>query len=130
MACGACWGKASHMAISVLIVDDDGTFRRAAAELLTGRGYLVVGQASTAEEALALAVQLEPDAVLLDVNLPDGDGVAVATELCARSHRPRVLLISTDPDAVSTRETESCGAIGFAAKAGLATADLDRYLRI
>lgn len=116
------------MAISVLIVDDDGSFRRAAAELLTGRGYRVVAQAASAGEAFAHAVEFEPDAVLLDVNLPDGDGVAVATELGARPHRPRVLLISTDPGAVSTRELESCGATGFVAKAGLVSADLDRYL--
>jgi DNA-binding NarL/FixJ family response regulator len=117
------------VAISVLIVDDDGSFRRAAAELLTGRGYRVIGQAASADEGLKHAVEFEPDAVLLDVNLPDGDGVAVATKLCARPHRPRVLLISTDPDAVSTRELESCGAIGFVAKARLARVDLDRYLR-
>jgi DNA-binding NarL/FixJ family response regulator len=116
------------MTASVLIVDDDGGFRRAAAELLTGRGYHVVGEAASGDDALAHALELEPDAVLLDVNLPDGDGVTLAAELCARLDQPRVLLISTDPDAVSTQELESCGATGFVAKAGLARADLDRYL--
>jgi DNA-binding NarL/FixJ family response regulator len=118
------------MAISVLIVDDDGSFRRAAAELLADRGYHVVGEASSTDEAIALAVELEPDAVLLDVNLPDGDGVTLASALFARARPPRVLLTSTDPDAVSTWELESCGAIGFVPKARIARVDLDRYLKV
>ena len=73
------------MEISVLIVDDDHDFGRAAAELLADRGYRVLGQATTAAEALARCDQLDPDAVLLDVGLPDGDGVTLAQKL-KRAH--------------------------------------------
>jgi DNA-binding NarL/FixJ family response regulator len=117
------------MAVSVLIVDDDSGFRRAAAELLAGRGYRVVGQAANGNDALEDARELKPDAILVDVNLSDGSGVAVASELSSQPDRPRVVLISTDPDAVSNTELESCGAIGFVAKTGLAAADLDRLLK-
>jgi CheY-like chemotaxis protein len=61
------------MESTVLIVDDDSQFRRIAAELLAGRGYRVIGEAGSAAEGLALASALRPDAVLLDIQLPDGD---------------------------------------------------------
>jgi DNA-binding NarL/FixJ family response regulator len=117
------------MVTSVLIVDDDEGFRRAAAELLEARGYRVVAEEATGEDALVRALELEPDAVLLDVKLPDRGGRAVATEIHARLAGTRVLLTSTDPEAVSVDQLDGCGAAGFVSKAELATADLDRYLR-
>ncbi|MBV9050326.1 MAG: response regulator, partial [Solirubrobacterales bacterium] len=59
----------------ILIVEDDPSFRRLVRALLTARGYLVVGEAASAGEGLALAAAVQPDAVLLDVDLPDGDGL-------------------------------------------------------
>src|SRR5437763_1280050 len=100
------------MSTSVLIVDDDRGFRRAAAELLSGRGYRVVGCASTVEEALVRVAELGPDVVLLDVNLPDGDGVRLAAELCGGENGRRVLLTSSDRAAVTSELLECCGAIG------------------
>jgi DNA-binding NarL/FixJ family response regulator len=117
------------MEISVLIVDDDHDFGRAAAELLADRGYRVLGQATTAAEALARCDQLDPDAVLLDVGLPDGDGVTLAQKLNARPHRPRILLTSSDRKAVSPERVRQCGASGFIPKAHLVRCDLDRFLR-
>jgi two-component system nitrate/nitrite response regulator NarL len=113
----------------VLIVDDDAGYRRVAGELLDARGYSVIGQAATAHEGLARTRELGPDAILLDVGLPDGDGIAIAGALSARSDSPRILLVSTDADAVSRADLEACGAAGFVAKSRLAGADLDRYLK-
>jgi two-component system nitrate/nitrite response regulator NarL len=96
--------------------------------LLSARGYLVVGEAAGADEALALAAALQPDSVLLDVNLPDGDGLSVARRLSADGG-PRVLLMSTDAGAVTDRLRRRCGASGFVAKADLAGSALDRYLK-
>jgi two-component system nitrate/nitrite response regulator NarL len=117
------------MSVSVLIVDDDAGYRRVAGELLEARGYSVVGHASTAREALARTGELRPDAILLDVRLPDGSGLAIAGGLSSRSDSPRILLVSTDAEAVSRRDLEACGAAGFVGKAGLAGTDLDRYLK-
>jgi two-component system nitrate/nitrite response regulator NarL len=116
------------MTVSVLVVDDDPSYRRVASELLDARGYDVVGEAATAREALMRNNELGPDAILLDVGLPDGNGITVAGGLSAREDCPRILLVSTDPDAVSTDDIRECGAAGFVAKAGLAGADLARYL--
>ena len=116
-----------HPRARVLIVDDDPSFRTAAFVLLAARGYQVVGQANSAAEGLALASAVRPDAVLLDVNLPDGDGLALAARLTAAGG-PRVLLTSSDRAAAPARLTRSCGAVGFFAKEDLADAALDTYL--
>ena len=116
------------MQSTVLIIDDDPQFRRAASELLAARGYRVIGAAGTVEEGLALAAALLPDAVLLDVNLPDGDGLSVAAHLSADGG-PRVLLTSTDSAAATARLVRGSGAVGFLAKTELAGAALDGYLK-
>lgn len=115
--------------MSVLIVDDNPGHRRVAHELLRARGYHVVGEAASAREALERTDQLRPDAILLDVRLPDGDGITIADGLSTRPDSPRILLVSTDPDAVSTDDLVSCGAAGFVAKSRLAGVDLDLYLK-
>jgi CheY-like chemotaxis protein len=105
---------------SVLIVDDDEGFGRAAAEMLADRGYRVVGHATTVADALAQFDLLAPEAVLLDVRLPDGDGVELAGTLTARPHAPTVLLTSTDRKAVPAEQLRESGACGFVPKTELA----------
>jgi CheY-like chemotaxis protein len=117
------------MPVSVLIVDDDESFIRVATELLRDRGYSVLGHAHSAEDGVARATELEPDAILLDVHLPDRDGVDVAVELSRRERSPIVLLTSTDRRAVDADLVLSCAAAGFVAKIDLPTADLDAYLK-
>ena len=115
------------MSVSVLIVDDDESFIRVATELLRDRGYAVLGHANSGEEGAARAAELEPDAILLDVHLPDRDGVELAMQLSRREHSPIVLLTSTDGQAVDDDLVLSCAAAGFVAKIDLPTADLDAY---
>jgi DNA-binding NarL/FixJ family response regulator len=116
------------MATGVLIVDDDPRFRVAARELLTGRGYEIFGEAGSAHEARAAMAKGTPDAVLVDVNLPDADGIDLAAELRGSHAGVRVLLTSSDPGAVPRRLVERSGARGFVAKTQLALADLSVYL--
>jgi two-component system nitrate/nitrite response regulator NarL len=113
---------------AVLIVDDDARFRDRAARVLADGGYDVVGTAATLGQARAAVRDARPDAVLLDVHLPDGDGIAFAKELTGADGAPRVLLTSSDAGAVPRRLLERSGAAGFVAKVDLATADLDEYL--
>jgi len=112
---------------TVLIVDDDSSFREAARNLLAARGFRVVGEADGAVQGLALARQMRPDAVLLDVYLRDGDGIAVAERLSATGGC-RVVLTSSDRHAAPDRLVSSCGAAGFVSKENLAGPALKAYL--
>jgi DNA-binding NarL/FixJ family response regulator len=111
------------MAVSVLIVDDEPGFRANARRLLALRGYSVAGEAGTASHALQLARALRPDAVLLDVNIPEASGIHVAFELASMSPPPRVLLISADAE-VCEQTVRECGAHAFVPKVDLPTCDL------
>lgn len=112
---------------TILIVDDDLPFSRAAAELLADRGFRVLGCAATAKEALTECRRLAPDAVLLDVWLPDGYGVALADTLRALPRPPMIVLTSSDPTAVSPEQLRMSGASGFIPKSQLARSDLGQY---
>lgn len=79
----------------MLIVDDHASFRRVARLVLVAAGFDVIGEAASAESARALITFLRPDAVLLDVMLPDGCGVDVARELACEPGSPRVVLTSS-----------------------------------
>ena len=116
------------MSAHVLIVDDDADFRESAGRVLRDRGYDVVRAAASVEQARAAMREARPDAVLLDVNLPDGDGIDFARELTAGDHGLRVLLTSSDAGAAPPPVVERSGATGFIAKVDLAVADLTPYL--
>ena len=66
------------MAGSVLVIDDDAKFRALARSMLMACGLIVVGEAEGVAAGSAAAAELKPDAALVDVMLPDGDGVALA----------------------------------------------------
>jgi DNA-binding NarL/FixJ family response regulator len=83
------------MAVRVLIVDDHARFRALARLLLVADGFDVVGEAGDGAQALVAARALHPDVVLLDVQLPDEDGFAVAGTLAARRPAPAVVLVSS-----------------------------------
>jgi DNA-binding NarL/FixJ family response regulator len=105
----------------VLIVDDHQPFRAVAREVLEGAGYVVSGEAADAEQALAAVAAEAPDAVLLDVQLPDRDGFAVASELAAAGG-PAVVLISSREADDYGRRVAACGARGFIPKSRLSAA--------
>ena len=86
------------MARSILIVDDYATFRASASSLLEAEGFDVVGEAENGVTALRLAKELEPEIVLLDVQLPDFDGFEVAERLRELESAPVVILTSSRDD--------------------------------
>jgi DNA-binding NarL/FixJ family response regulator len=111
---------------SVLIVDDHPSFRANARALLEAEGLEVVGEAEDGTAALAEVERLEPQVVLLDVQLPDMDGFEVASRLSVNGG-PRVILVSSHDAGDFGRLVESSGATGFIPKAelsGAAIADL------
>src|SRR5512142_597926 len=83
------------MSKTVLIVDDHPSFRGMARALLESEGFIVVGEAEDGAAAIAQAHALHPDLILLDVQLPDMDGFAVAAELTSNGSRPDIVLTSS-----------------------------------
>ncbi len=80
----------------VLIVDDDDLMRAGLRELLCGDPQIeIVGEASTGREAVQRARRLAPDVVLMDVRMPDLDGIAATRELARAAPAARVLILTT-----------------------------------
>lgn len=113
------------MSRDAVIVDDHSGFRRQARRLLEQIGYRVVAEAGTGSEALSAVLQLKPDVVLLDIQLPDLDGFTVATKLTSSLPPvPTVVLVSTRDATDYGPLLTSCGAAGFIAKDELSAESL------
>jgi DNA-binding NarL/FixJ family response regulator len=108
-----------RLVTTVLIVDDHPSFRANARALLQEEGFDVVGEAEDGESALAEAMRLRPDVVLLDVQLPDLDGFEIASRLTSNGGGPQVVLVSSrDGEDFGSLVAQS-GAVGFVPKAEL-----------
>ena len=112
------------MVRTVLVVDDHAGFRELARALLEDGGYAVVAEADDGASALQAARALRPDAVLLDVHLPDMDGFAVAAALAREQPAPRVVLTSADVDEAVGSLLRGTGALRFVAKDALASSSI------
>jgi CheY-like chemotaxis protein len=101
---------------SVLVVDDDVSFRDLLSRIVTGWGHHVVGEAGSVREALERARELRPDTALVDIGLPDGDGFALTEALCALPWPLRIVLISSDSDPANGPAAVRAGATAFLPK--------------
>lgn len=98
------------MGVGVLVVDDQATFRRVALEVVGATpGFEPLGEAASGEEALALAADLRPELILLDVRMPVMDGIETARRLSTEHPGAVIVLISIDVSELHDR-AESCGA--------------------
>jgi DNA-binding NarL/FixJ family response regulator len=102
-----------------LIVDDSEAFLASASRFLSAHGLEVVGRASCGAEALRLARELEPDVVLVDVQLGGEDGLEVTRRLTATAHAPRVILISSHSQDDLAELIADSPAVGFLPKSAL-----------
>lgn len=109
---------------TVLIVDDHDDFRESARALLEAEGFAVVGVAGNGIDALAAAKRLQPEIVLLDIQLPGVDGFAVAEQLALGPDPPRVVLVSSRDASVYGARLRAARANGFLPKAELSGASL------
>jgi DNA-binding NarL/FixJ family response regulator len=103
--------------IRVFLLDDHEVVRRGVAELLDTEPDLeVVGEASSAAEALRRVPAVRPDVAVLDVRLPDGDGVTVCRELRSRLPDLRCLMLTSFADDDALFDAIMAGASGYVLK--------------
>jgi DNA-binding NarL/FixJ family response regulator len=107
------------MAATVLIVDDHASFRGLARRVLTAGGFEVVGEAADGAQALRAVAALQPDVVLLDIQLPDMDGFGVAAALAGDHGSPDIVLVSSRAAADYGTRIADSNVLGFIAKADL-----------
>ena len=103
----------------MLIVDDHAAFRTSARALLEAEGFDVVGEAVDGAAALRAVAVLRPEIVLLDIRLPDLDGLRVAELLAASPHAPAVVLTSSRDATAFGPRLQSSRARGFIPKSAL-----------
>jgi DNA-binding NarL/FixJ family response regulator len=117
--------SAGRCVVRVLVVDDHSRMREAARELIAGmEEFEQVGEAASGEAAVQMAERLRPDLVLLDAGLPGIAGVRVARRLTATMPNAVVVLMSVDPERLSSQAARDCGAATLLDKHELAGATL------
>jgi DNA-binding NarL/FixJ family response regulator len=105
------------MAIEVLLVDDHEVVRRGLRDLLSDEPDIeVVAEAGSADEALAVAMHVEPDVAVVDVRLGDGDGVALCRELRSKPNPPQCLVLTAFDDEEAMVGAIMAGASGYLLK--------------
>ena len=112
------------MTITVLIADDQAMVRAGFAALLDAHeGIRVAGQAANGEEAVAMAARLEPDVILMDVRMPQLDGIGATRRILApdspATRAPRILMLTTFDIDDYVYDALQAGASGFLLKDAL-----------
>jgi DNA-binding NarL/FixJ family response regulator len=103
--------------IHVLLVEDHDLLRQGLASIITrDPTFKVVGEAGTARRAAALVESLRPHIAIVDISLPDGDGIAATTEIIRRQPGTRVLILTMHVHQFFARKAFDAGASGYALK--------------
>jgi DNA-binding NarL/FixJ family response regulator len=102
--------------LRILIVDDHEALRTGVRTVLESGGFEVCGEADNGQEALARALQLRPDLVILDITMPVLDGFSAAREIHKRLPGVGILLLSMHESASMVNVAKSSGARGYVAK--------------
>jgi len=104
---------------TIVIADDFAAFRSFVRSKLQENGFQNVAEASDGLEAVAKAAELQPDLLLLDIGMPNLDGIKAATQIRSIAPESRILFVSgnTDPDIVQS--ALSYGAAGYVCKSAI-----------
>jgi signal transduction histidine kinase len=102
--------------IRVLVVDDNDGFRESLVFLLAGEDLEVIGQARTGPEAIEMAMRLMPDVVLMDVRMPEMDGIEATRRLKAARPTVGVIALSSMEEQRAVRDMLVAGAAGYVLK--------------
>ncbi|MGK2961172.1 MAG: response regulator [Gemmatimonadaceae bacterium] len=109
--------------VKVVVADDHAVVRAGIVHIFgTGEGYAVVGEASTADDALALVIKHRPDVVVLDVSMPGRSGISLIPEIRRYTPATKILMLSMYDNPEYVAESERAGADGYVLKDLAATA--------
>jgi two-component system, NarL family, response regulator NreC len=98
----------------ILIVDDHPTLRRGLCQVIGQQPHLaVVGEAPTGTEALKLATELSPDLIVMDIHLPDMNGIEATRQIVKLLPSCKVIVFSGDPNRALVDESLQAGACGY-----------------
>lgn len=104
-------------ALRLMIADDHALFRESLANLLTYRGsFDVVGDAENGKDAIQMALELRPDIILMDINMPDMDGIEATRQIRARLPDVRIVMLTVFDDQERLFEAIRAGAQGYLLK--------------
>jgi len=108
--------------VRILIVDDHEVVRKGVASIFSRQpGWEVCGEASTGREALAACAQLQPDVIVMDIAMPDMNGLEATRQILKQSPRTEILILSMHDSEQIVGEVFAAGARGYVLKA--ATSD-------
>lgn len=111
---------------TVVVIDDDSMMREMLRLILNSENYEVIGEAANGESGIALCSKLNPDLVLLDINMPVMDGLQALGKIRAESPAAKVMMVSAEATMDRVREAMTLGASGFVVKPLNAASVLDR----
>ena len=104
------------MNLKVLLVDDHAVMREGLAALLSRAGIDVIGTASNGREAVRLARELVPDAVVMDISMPDLNGIEATRQIRVRAPSVRIVMLSMHANREHVHQALAAGADGYVLK--------------
>ncbi len=104
------------MSISVLVADDHEVVRSGLASLFKGSDIKIVGEATNGEEAVSQTIKHRPDVVLIDIRMPETDGLAALERIRAKAPETRVVILSTYDNPTYVARSVALGASDYVLK--------------
>src|SRR5512134_3296868 len=101
---------------TVFIADDHPVFRSGVRTVLTAAGYDIIGEADSGMSALKAISSMKPDIAILDITMPDLDGIAVTRRVLEESSATRVIIFSMHSDVNHPIDAFRAGALGYVLK--------------
>jgi len=138
MITGASYGRVcqsppfvTETALRILLAEDDEQLASLVETLLDGdERFLVVGRATTGDDAVALCEQHAPDIVLMDIGMPGRDGIEATQAIHARDPGQHVVIYTGSDEYGDVARAEDAGAVGYLHKDALTSPDLAAALHV
>lgn len=110
------------MKIKVFLVDDHPVFRSGLKNILIAENdYYIIGEASTGREAVSMMKDLEPDIIIMDVSMPDMDGIEATREILKSNKKTKILILTMYSDEAYLKAGLAAGASGYVLKRAVDT---------